>query len=1375
MSTSEAYNVLHDLIVPGFIYFLDHYGQEFLSKSGLSEIRWGSKIEATDSEEVKKEKFQKTQEEIKEAVGHLLDHHAVVLDMVRGDPQFAIAHQVTHVKAGEYLTAPEKMKDLFASFAPTASDPQPIIHDRREVEQRCRAKEQFVQNGKAKGPTDPLRQRAELIDLAYNILEFKKGVPAGTGTLNPQSQRFEFAFFLQVLAYLAVNLHNLKKAASTGNIPHVMAGALLTSAKHFGFSPDTSKILPHLGLLLIKGEYEPNPVINFRVEKVENRTVFLKWELPHARCDKIILERRNLTRKQDKPDVLLDKPARLREHLDDLKNHPGEEFEYRVRSIWNQEEAKDAPRRTAWIPDEPRITSLKMGEGGIILEWEPGRNCLKTLIFRRTGSNPKVTNGQSGDPGTRQVAVLTVDKKTHADKSEIHEGTTYYYLLAAEYPGAVYSAGVTGHITTPKRPDAPRKVEATYHFDPKSGVSQVTLEIVPGVDALGASYEVRRYQSLNKKKVPGTDKVVQASMQELTFVDQYHKDKPGDPVEPGISYIYQAVPRRQGLEGKGTDSDSVPIVPGVWNLQPTRGDGRIEIRYQCHPAVTDVVVRRNGVTISARRDYVSDTGLTNGDTYTYLIACRYRFKDGTDYWSKGQEKRLKPRVPPQPVALNPKAKGEEIILNLENPRAGSLRVFRFKDPPKGYRFGESVHLSQIAQLEKTGKEVAVDQTKSVAIDNRPSPHEPYYLVFTIDKEEDLALTGQCRKYVYVPDVDKLTAFLVEGGVRLRWTWPSGCDQALVLFQQGSPPGDPEPSGLGKDVTWTLSGQPLSPLQESDYIEDGNSHFLEIAPTAGPWHIAVRTVVGDAIAPGTNRGATYTLTRQSRIRMDYLVYREGNQLMLEWRVEPPDAQFLFKVKGSTIDVPADVNTGSTIFPVDGSNGAWPEPDVTGIRRWQRPWQFNGQNLYARLFLEEGLQETATPLKNLVAVRHPEGILASVGAKGGRNVLREAKPSYITKFPFTFPRRVLCPYCFERFGWWQLLNEKAGKAKKDNENEIKEVPLLSLSKRLLFGYLLFWKPAPETLLIKPGILKLCPRYCREVRKEIIDLDNSLFRYPSIHIALCGTLMVGKSHWIFSVSQRKPLGLVYLDDYTKKEENKNHEKIITQRTKLPRTQTPGDGIVRPLLYDVRYDAGEKRLVLALCDVDGDRWGKFGEAGHMRYLQTAHGYVLILDPLQLPLFRQQLGEALPDDAPKEGEFRPQNEALNNLLNALKKREAPKYKTPIAVVVSKGDVLRKDPLLRAALWDYPIYQQTKSHPVYDLSLHWTVQFAVRNFLQRYEKDIVRSIEDNFDNFAYFCVAPTGSAAQIEGINWRFGQFSPWRVEEPLLWLFYQLGLIPGI
>jgi hypothetical protein len=75
------------------------------------------------------------------------------------------------------------------------------------------------------------------------------------------------------------------------------------------------------------------------------------------------------------------------------------------------------------------------------------------------------------------------------------------------------------------------------------------------------------------------------------------------------------------------------------------------------------------------------------------------------------------------------------------------------------------------------------------------------------------------------------------------------------------------------------------------------------------------------------------------------------------------------------------------------------------------------------------------------------------------------------------------------------------------------------------------------------------------------------------------------------------------------------------------------------------------------------------------------------------------------------------------------------------------------------------------MSLHWQVQFAVRDFLLRYDPALVAKVEDNFEDVAYFCVSPTGCSSQ----NQKFVRFAPWRVEEPILWLFARLGVIPTI
>jgi len=218
-----------------------------------------------------------------------------------------------------------------------------------------------------------------------------------------------------------------------------------------------------------------------------------------------------------------------------------------------------------------------------------------------------------------------------------------------------------------------------------------------------------------------------------------------------------------------------------------------------------------------------------------------------------------------------------------------------------------------------------------------------------------------------------------------------------------------------------------------------------------------------------------------------------------------------------------------------------------------------------------------------------------------------------------------------------------------------------------------------------------------------------------------------------------------------------------------------VPPFLFRAAGDVGQQ-MVLGLFDVDGERWGVFGEAGKLRYLQASHGLVFVVDPLQIHSVRQMLrtNNALPADALRDDEIRDQDIAINSLIKALQLHASSEgqYPTPIAVVLSKGDVLwRTDSVLRDSLWDVPFYHPGGQRPRYDMALHWRVQFAVREFLLLHAEGLVSKIEKRFANVAYFCVAPTGCDAGTG----RFARFAPWRVEEPVLWLFMQLGIIPPV
>jgi hypothetical protein len=183
-----------------------------------------------------------------------------------------------------------------------------------------------------------------------------------------------------------------------------------------------------------------------------------------------------------------------------------------------------------------------------------------------------------------------------------------------------------------------------------------------------------------------------------------------------------------------------------------------------------------------------------------------------------------------------------------------------------------------------------------------------------------------------------------------------------------------------------------------------------------------------------------------------------------------------------------------------------------------------------------------------------------------------------------------------------------------------------------------------------------------------------------------------------------------------------------------------------------------------------------YFRYVLGAQALLLIVDPLQMEEVRRSLGSALPEDAPEEEERVSQHLPVTVLLKALRVRGIePPVNTPLAVVLTKADAVRGISPSLERLWKIPVFHPGRVNLAYDLGLHWDVQFAVREFLVEHDPGLVTLVETNFTNFAYFCVAPMGCGAKTVGGEHRFAAFAPWRVEEPILWLFSREAYIPTV
>jgi hypothetical protein len=110
----------------------------------------------------------------------------------------------------------------------------------------------------------------------------------------------------------------------------------------------------------------------------------------------------------------------------------------------------------------------------------------------------------------------------------------------------------------------------------------------------------------------------------------------------------------------------------------------------------------------------------------------------------------------------------------------------------------------------------------------------------------------------------------------------------------------------------------------------------------------------------------------------------------------------------------------------------------------------------------------------------------------------------------------------------------------------------------------------------------------------------------------------------------------------------------------------------------------------------------------------------------------------------------------------------PVAVALTKCDVLRDAGLIDAnRLWS-----TDKRHIGYfDTEAHEDMVGMMGEYFQRWAPGAYRNIQQRFSRHAFFGVSATGCASDQATRRYKF--ISPWRVEDPLLWLLAELGVIP--
>ncbi|MEW6283897.1 MAG: hypothetical protein AB1758_35115 [Candidatus Eremiobacterota bacterium] len=380
-------------------------------------------------------------------------------------------------------------------------------------------------------------------------------------------------------------------------------------------------------------------------------------------------------------------------------------------------------------------------------------------------------------------------------------------------------------------------------------------------------------------------------------------------------------------------------------------------------------------------------------------------------------------------------------------------------------------------------------------------------------------------------------------------------------------------------------------------------------------------------------------------------------------------------------------------------------------------------------------------------------------------------------------ILCPYCFESFA-------PEGAAFRCVGQDPARCP--HQEDRLLMAYQRL-PTAPVLPRVFPGgtagSSAVCPCGSRTTRRVCPhchnDLPGQFGQTENFTVALLGSKEAGKSHYmavliheLFNrVGERFKASLSALDDHTIRRYKEDFRSYLFDRREvIPQTRSARADLTTryPLVYRLTLERkgwlGKKLRIASMVffDTAGEDLDSYDlMSSETRYVANSHGLILLVDPLQIPDVRERLGnvELLP------GENTDPNDIVDRVIKLIRDfRELPanqKIPTPLALAFTKVD----------AVW--PLFEPgsavhtASKHPGYfDLADAERVHEELRAQVNRWCQGLDRKLAHHFASHAYFGVSALGGSPGPDGRIAR--GVSPFRVEDPFLWILSRLGLVPA-
>lgn len=323
-----------------------------------------------------------------------------------------------------------------------------------------------------------------------------------------------------------------------------------------------------------------------------------------------------------------------------------------------------------------------------------------------------------------------------------------------------------------------------------------------------------------------------------------------------------------------------------------------------------------------------------------------------------------------------------------------------------------------------------------------------------------------------------------------------------------------------------------------------------------------------------------------------------------------------------------------------------------------------------------------------------------------------------------------------------------------------------------------------------IQICPHCHSQLPVHYGKIDNRM-------VAMIGAKFSGKSVYmtvllhelIHRVGRRFDAAVIGADERTRREFGSEERTLYSEGVLPVTTRTAAaDKGREPFVF--KFSLGERRrfrstlrhTVLSFFDTAGeDLESEQGVAQNVRYLSSANGIIVLLDPLTIPGLVETLGldpSVLPSERQREAAKAdsPIN-ILTRVTEVLQKMPGVgpnrMIDTPVAIAFSKVD----------ALWEAlpepsPLRQPTPATGYFDDHNSLAVHAYVQALLHSWEGGQVdQFLAKHYRTYRYFGVSALGAVppalepGQLRQKVARSG-IQPHRVEDPFLWLLSRLKVI---